>query len=155
MDQYGQVIDVHVSKRRNIAAARKFFADALVAHGRPAEVTTDLAAPLLRVVDELFPDGVHDIKQQSNAPREACIDPIPSRQPPERALTSTRAGFSATFSTPPAPVAQGIERRFPKPCVVGSNPAGGTTKHQVRAYFEGNSTTRSKPPGRGEAAAAS
>ncbi len=25
----------------------------------------------------------------------------------------------------PAPVAQGIERRFPKPCVAGSNPAGG------------------------------
>jgi hypothetical protein len=25
-----------------------------------------------------------------------------------------------------APVAQGIERRFPKPCVAGSNPAGGT-----------------------------
>ena len=24
-----------------------------------------------------------------------------------------------------APVAQGIERRFPKPCVAGSNPAGG------------------------------
>src|SRR5690606_18609964 len=27
----------------------------------------------------------------------------------------------------PALVAQGIERRFPKPCVAGSNPAGGTT----------------------------
>jgi hypothetical protein len=26
-----------------------------------------------------------------------------------------------------APVAQGIERRFPKPCVAGSNPAGGAT----------------------------
>ena len=24
-----------------------------------------------------------------------------------------------------APIAQGIEQRFPKPCVVGSNPAGG------------------------------
>ena len=29
-------------------------------------------------------------------------------------------------------VAQGIERRFPKPCVAGSNPAGGTRK--VRVY---------------------
>ena len=26
----------------------------------------------------------------------------------------------------PAPVAQGIEHRFPKPVVAGSNPAGGT-----------------------------
>src|SRR5256885_9531263 len=32
----------------------------------------------------------------------------------------------------PAPVAQGIERRFPKPCVAGSNPAGGATKSLVR-----------------------
>src|SRR5205809_3152211 len=32
----------------------------------------------------------------------------------------------------PAPVAQGIERRFPKPCVAGSNPAGGATKQLVR-----------------------
>ena len=30
-----------------------------------------------------------------------------------------------------APVAQGIERRFPKPCVAGSNPAGGTAKNLV------------------------
>ena len=31
------------------------------------------------------------------------------------------------FASPavPAPVAQGIEHRFPKPCVAGSNPAGG------------------------------
>src|SRR5882757_1862353 len=27
-------------------------------------------------------------------------------------------------------VAQGIEHRFPKPCVAGSNPAGGTTVYQ-------------------------
>jgi hypothetical protein len=29
---------------------------------------------------------------------------------------------------PPALVAQGIEQRFPKPCVAGSIPAGGTQK---------------------------
>src|SRR4051812_23242655 len=29
----------------------------------------------------------------------------------------------------PALVAQGIERRFPKPCVAGSNPAGGAKQH--------------------------
>jgi 8-oxo-dGTP diphosphatase len=32
-----------------------------------------------------------------------------------------------------APVAQGIEQRFPKPCAAGSNPAGGTTYPQVRS----------------------
>lgn len=38
VDQHGQVIDVYVSKRRNIAAARKFFTDALEAHGCPVLV---------------------------------------------------------------------------------------------------------------------
>lgn len=32
------------------------------------------------------------------------------------------------FPDRPAPVAQGIERRFPKPCVAGSNPAGGANR---------------------------
>ncbi len=36
--------------------------------------------------------------------------------------------FSSTFRAGPALVAQGIEHRFPKPCVAGSNPAGGTAK---------------------------
>ena len=29
----------------------------------------------------------------------------------------------------PAPIAQGIEQGFPKPCVAGSNPAGGAYIH--------------------------
>src|SRR5256885_16718013 len=40
-------------------------------------------------------------------------------------MSSPWRRFSARCSTCPAPVAQGIERRFPKPCVAGSNPAGG------------------------------
>jgi transposase-like protein len=54
VDQYGQVIDVHVSKRRNIAAATRFFETMLAGRGRPREVTADLAAPLLRVVEASF-----------------------------------------------------------------------------------------------------
>ena len=46
VDQHGQVIDVYVSRRRDIAAARRFFDTILGDHGRPCEVTTDLAAPL-------------------------------------------------------------------------------------------------------------
>src|SRR5438067_236850 len=34
--------------------------------------------------------------------------------------------FSPTFCASPALVAQWIEQRFPKPCVAGSIPAGGT-----------------------------
>ncbi len=36
-----------------------------------------------------------------------------------------------------APVAQGIERWFPKPQAAGSNPAGGTTSQQVRITLGG------------------
>jgi transposase-like protein len=43
VDQYGQVIDVFVSKRRNVAADTKFFEMMLAGRERPTDVTTDLA----------------------------------------------------------------------------------------------------------------
>jgi len=46
VDEHGQVIDVFVSPRRNIAAARRFFTAALTGHGEPDEVVTDLAQAL-------------------------------------------------------------------------------------------------------------
>jgi len=66
VDQYGQVIDVFVSKRRNVAAAAKFFETMPAGRDRPREITTDLAAPLLRMVDELLPDVLHDTTQYAN-----------------------------------------------------------------------------------------
>src|SRR5664279_1881228 len=42
VDQYGQVIDVFVSKRRDLKAATRFFANAISSHGAPAEITTCL-----------------------------------------------------------------------------------------------------------------
>src|SRR4051794_9778894 len=42
-DQHGQVIDVYVSQRRDIASARIVFAAALAVHGAPGEVVTDRA----------------------------------------------------------------------------------------------------------------
>ena len=90
VDERGQVIDVYVSKRRNIAAARKFFADALTAHGRPAEITTDLAAPLLRVVDELIPEAVHDTEQYSNNRIEWDHGRLKARLRPMRGLRTDR-----------------------------------------------------------------
>jgi transposase-like protein len=41
VDQYGQIIDVYVSSRRDTRAPRGFFAAALRAHGEPVEVVTD------------------------------------------------------------------------------------------------------------------
>ena len=55
IDQHGQVIDVLLSQRRNLAAARRFFTRALRAGAIPAEVTTDRAPAYPRVLDELIP----------------------------------------------------------------------------------------------------
>ena len=90
IDQHGQVVDVYVSKKRNVAAARTFFADALTVHGRPAEVTTDLAAPLLRVIDELIPDAVHDTEQYSNNRIENDHGCLKARLRPMRGLRTDR-----------------------------------------------------------------
>ena len=90
VDQYGQVIDVYVSKRRNLDAARHFFTTALIAHGRPAEVTTDLAAPLLRVVDELLPEVVHETEQYANNRIENDHGRLKARLRPMRGLRTDR-----------------------------------------------------------------
>jgi IS6 family transposase len=55
VDQRGQVIEVYVSQRRDIASARTFFTAALAVHGHPAEVITDRAPALANVVEDLVP----------------------------------------------------------------------------------------------------
>ena len=65
-DQHGQVIDVFVSRRRNMAAARNFFAGSFLAHGEPDEVVTDLAQALETVIEQLSPDAFHNTEQYAN-----------------------------------------------------------------------------------------
>ena len=65
VDQHGQVIDVLVSKRRDIAAARRFFIAAIDAHGEPG-VVTDRAAPLANVIAELMPQAMHNTGKYAN-----------------------------------------------------------------------------------------
>ena len=90
VDQYGQVIDVFVSKRRNVAAATKFFEMMLAGRGRPTDVTTDLAAPLLRVVDDLLPEVLHDTTQYANSRIECDHGRLKSRLRPMRGLRTDR-----------------------------------------------------------------
>ncbi len=66
VDQHGQIIDVYVSTRRDIRAARRFFATALRAHGEPIEVVTDRAAGLRAAIDELMPAALHSTEQYAN-----------------------------------------------------------------------------------------
>jgi IS6 family transposase len=90
VDQHGQVIDVYVSKRRNIPAATRFFEMMLAGRDRPKEVTTDLAAPLLRVVDELLPDVLHDTTQYANNRIEWDHGRLKARLRPMRGLRTDR-----------------------------------------------------------------
>src|SRR5665213_1988841 len=66
VDQDGQVIDVFASKRRDLKAATKFFANAIRSHGEPAEVATDRAHTLVRAIAELLPAAFHDTMQYAN-----------------------------------------------------------------------------------------
>ena len=90
VDQHGQVIEVLVSKRRNVAAATRFFETMLAGRERPREVTTDLAAPLLRVVDELLPEVLHDTSQYGNNRIECDHGRLKARLRPMRGLRTDR-----------------------------------------------------------------
>jgi transposase-like protein len=61
IDQHGQVIDVLLSTRRDLVAARRFFIHALRSGTIPAEVTTDRAPAYPRVLDELIPSALHTV----------------------------------------------------------------------------------------------
>ena len=90
VDQAGQVIDIYVSKRRDTTAARRFFTSALTGHPRPAEITTDLAAPLLRVVDELLAEADHDTSRYANNLIECDHERLKARLRPMRGLRTER-----------------------------------------------------------------
>ena len=90
VDQHGQVIDVYVSQRRNTAVARRLFETSLRAHRRPSEVITDLAAPLLRVIDEVLFDVVHDTEQYANNRVETDHGRLKARLRPMRGLKRDR-----------------------------------------------------------------
>ena len=62
----------------------------LAGRDRPREVTTDLAAPLLRVVDELLPEVLHDTSQFANNRIECDHGRLKARLRPMRGLRTDR-----------------------------------------------------------------
>ncbi len=90
VDQHGQVIDVFVSKRRNIPAARRFFKTALRAHDEPVEVVTDLAQALETVIEEQIPRAFHNTEQYANNRVECDHGRLKSRLRPMRGLKTDR-----------------------------------------------------------------
>lgn len=90
IDEHGQVIDVFVSQRRNMDAARSFFARALATHGEPDEVITDLAQALETAIEELVPDAFHNTDQYANNSVECDHGRLKSRLRPMRGLKTDR-----------------------------------------------------------------
>jgi transposase-like protein len=91
VDQYGQVIDVLVSTRRDADAARRLFRRALSAlKVTPAEVVTDAAAVYPGVLDELIPQAWHHVEQYANNPIEADHGRLKHRLRPMRGLRTDK-----------------------------------------------------------------
>jgi transposase, IS6 family len=89
IDQFGQVIDVYVSPRRDGGAARCFFTRALATTKViPVEVTTDKAAVYPNVVDELAPGAWHCTEVYANNRMEADHGQLKRRLRPMRGLKS-------------------------------------------------------------------
>src|SRR5205814_9611683 len=91
IDQHGQVIDVLLSAKRDLAAARRFFTRALRTGTVPAEVTTDRAPVYPRVLDELVPSALHIVEQYANNPIEADHGRLKARLRPLRGLKRHRS----------------------------------------------------------------
>jgi IS6 family transposase len=93
MDQFGQVIDVFLSSRRDAEAARRFFTKAMVTtQTEPAEMVTDRAQAYLGVLDQLLPAALHDVEQHANNVLEADHGRLKSRLRPMRGLKSEASG---------------------------------------------------------------
>jgi IS6 family transposase len=91
VDQHGQVIDVLLSVRRDLAAARRFFTQAMHATTIPVEVTTDRAPAYPRVLDELIPSALHTVEQYTNNPIEADHGRLKARLRPMRGVKRHRS----------------------------------------------------------------
>ena len=90
VDEHGQVIDVYVSRRRDLVAARRFFSATITAHGDPDEVITDLAPALASVIEELLAEVFHNTDQYANNRVECDHGRLKARLRPMRGLKTDR-----------------------------------------------------------------
>jgi transposase-like protein len=90
IDQFGQVLDVLVSEKRDTAATRRFFTRALEHGPSPTEVITDKAAVYPPVLEELAPGAWHHTEPYANHRIEADHGRLTSRLRPMRGLKRLR-----------------------------------------------------------------
>jgi transposase-like protein len=92
IDQFGQVIDVFVSPRRDAGAAQRFFQRAIgTTKVAPAEVTTDQARLYPAVLDELLPAAWHRTDRYANNRVECDHGRLKVRLRPMRGLKQDRS----------------------------------------------------------------
>jgi IS6 family transposase len=97
-DQFGQIIDVFVSRRRDTAAARRFFEPAIATTKVvPVEVVTDRAATYPAVLGELFPAAWHRTEQYANNRVECDHGRLRARL---RLMRGLKQDGSARWSSP-------------------------------------------------------
>jgi IS6 family transposase len=91
VDQHGQVIDVLLPVRRDLAAARRFFTRALRAGTVPVEVTTGRALFTHGSPASCFPSVLHIVEQYANNPIEADHGQLKAWLRPMRGLKRHRS----------------------------------------------------------------
>jgi transposase, IS6 family len=105
VDQNGQIIDVFLSRKRDLKAAAGFFTAAIDSHGGPTEITTDRAHALVRAVVEL-----------GSASRHRPVRQQPGRSRPRTAKgqaetdARTQTGPDRQHCDPGSPLIQNIRR---------------------------------------------
>jgi transposase-like protein len=87
IDQFGQVVDVVMSRRRDARAARRFFERAIgTTKCAPVGVVTDRAPVYAGVLEELLPAAWHRTDRYANNHIEADHGRLKSRLRPMRGL---------------------------------------------------------------------
>ena len=90
VDQDGEVIDVFLQKRRDGAAAKRFFKRLLKKHqGEPRKIVTDKLRSYGVAHRELIPDAIHDTSQYANNRAELSHQPTRVRERGMRRFKST------------------------------------------------------------------
>jgi transposase-like protein len=119
IDQFGQVIDVFLSPRRNSEAARRFFARAM---GRtrvsPVEVTTDRYRVYPRVLGELLPAAFHDTGVNANNCIETDHGRLKARLRPMRGLKRDRTARVIVAATPSSRTSAGASTTSGPTCLL-------------------------------------
>jgi transposase-like protein len=92
IDQFGQVVDVFVARRRDANAARRFLERAIgTTQITPVEVTTDQAPVYPTLMEELLPAAWHRTDRYANNRVEADHGRLKARLRPMRGLKQDRS----------------------------------------------------------------